>query len=313
MLSSPTTRRYLPPAAVSVAAMLWATDGFWRNALMQTLPSGAIVVWEHVVLVIASGWILLRDRRLLVTLKPSDWLSIFLIGAGASGLATVLFTQAFSYATPTTVILLHMTQPIFAISLAAVMLSEPLPPRFWPLLPVALAGAYLIAFPDLTPFLSLGSTGDRPLGVALALGAAVLWAAGTVIGRRMLAHVPFSTLTSLRFAAALPALLVIAALTGWGVPGPTQLPPLLATALVSGLLGLLLYYWGLRETPAAVATLCELWFPVTAVVVGALFLKTSPAPNQLIGVVLLWTALAVMRHRPVPATEEIIKPVLAPT
>ena len=292
----------MPPIAISVAAMLWATDGFWRNTLMQTMPAGAIVVWEHVILVLATGWILVRDRHLLAKLRRSDWLSIILIGAGASGLATVLFTQAFSYATPTTVILLHMTQPIFAISLAAIMLPEPLPPRFWPLLPVALIGAYLIAFGDISPFISLGA-GDRPLGVALALGAAVLWAAGTVFGRRMLVELPYSTLTALRFATALPALIVIAALTGFGVPGPAELPPLLATALISGLLGLLLYYWGLRDTPAAVATLCELWFPVTAIVVGASFLNTMPAPNQIIGIVLLWVALAVMRHRPVPASE----------
>ncbi|HEU5317582.1 MAG TPA: DMT family transporter [Chloroflexota bacterium] len=311
-MSARTPRAFLGPAAVSVAAMLWATDGFWRNTLIQTMPSGAIVVWEHVILVIATGWLLVRERRHIAALRPAEWLSVFLIGAGASGLATVLFTQAFSYATPTTVVLLHMTQPIFAISLASLMLPEPLPPRFWPLLPVALGGAYLIAFPDVSPFLSLGA-GDRPLGVALALGAAVLWAAGTVLGRRMLAHVPYSTLTALRFASALPALLVIAALTGWGTPGPAELPPLLATALVSGLLGLLLYYWGLRDTPAAVATLCELWFPVTAIVVGALFLNTLPAPNQVIGIALLWIALALMRHRPVPATPETVGAALAPT
>jgi drug/metabolite transporter, DME family len=303
--SNRVARAVLPPAAISVAAMLWATDGFFRNSLMQTMPSGAIVVWEHIIIVLATGWILFQDRAHIAKLKFADWLSVFMIGAGASGIATVLFTQAFSYATPTTVVLLHMVQPIFAISLAAVMLTEPLPPRFWPLLPIALIGAYLIAFGDISPFVSIGAEGDRPLGVALALGAAVLWAAGTVFGRRMLAHVPYRTLTALRFASALPVLIVISAATGFAVPGPTEIPPILATALISGLLGLLLYYWGLRDTPAAVATLCELWFPVTAVVVGAFFLNTMPTPNQIIGIALLWVSLAIMRHRPVPATETL--------
>lgn len=303
-----TSRSLLPPLAVSLAAMLWGSDGLWRTTLIETMPSGAIVFWEHVILVACTAWLLVRDRRYLATLRVVDWLSVLLISVGASGLATVLFTQAFSHASPTTVVLLQKTQPLFAIGLASVLLPETLPPRFWPLLPVALLGAYLISFGDAGPFFGLGGEGDRASGALMALGAAALWGAGTVFGRRLLAHVPFSTLTALRFAVTLPALGVLAFNSGWAVPGPAQVPPLLATALLSGLVGLLLYYWGLRVTPAAVATLCELWFPVTAIVVSALFLGAAPTGHQVVGIVLLMAALAFMRHRPVPAETVTTRP-----
>jgi len=35
--------------------MLWGSDGIWRSTLIVTMPSGSIVFWEHVILVVASG------------------------------------------------------------------------------------------------------------------------------------------------------------------------------------------------------------------------------------------------------------------
>jgi drug/metabolite transporter (DMT)-like permease len=291
----------LPPVLVAIAAMLWGTDALWRTELLKALSAPALVFWEHVVLVLVTGWLLWRDRRDVATLQPADWLAVILVGMGASALATVLFSEAFRRASPTTVLLLQKTQPLVALSLAAALLREPLPGRFWALLPVALVGAYLISFGDTGPIASLAAAGDRPLGAAMALGAAALWGAGTVLGRRLLARLAFPTLTALRFAVALPALAVAATFGGWSVPGAAQLPPLLAVALIAGLIALLLYYRGLRDTPAAVATLCELSFPVTAILLNTVVLQTPVTPNQVMGIALLWGALALMRHRPVPA------------
>lgn len=291
--------RILGPAFIVLAAMLWGTDGLWRVGLLSALASPAIVLWEHVLLVLVTGWVLWRDRATIARLGRREWLLVLAIGIGASAIATILFTQAFRHASPTTVVLLQKSQPLIAITLAAIWLREPLPPRFWPLLPAALLGAYLISFGDSGPIASIASAADRPLGAAMALGAAALWAAGTVFGRSALARVPFVTLVALRFAVALPALALISASSGWGVPGAAQIPALIMLALVAGLAGMLLYYRGLRETPAAVATLCELSFPVTAIVVNSIFLGAAFTLNQAIGVVVLWSAIALMRHRPV--------------
>lgn len=285
---------------VAFAAMLWGTDGLWRTGLLAQMPSPAIVLWEHVLLVLVTGWLLWRDRVAISRLTWRERMLVLVIGIGASAIATVMFTQAFRHAGPTTVILLQKTQPLVAISLAALWLREPLPGRFWPLLPVALAGAYLISFGDAGPLASIATVADSPLGAGLALGAAALWGAGTVLGRRLLTKLSFSTLVAVRFAVALPALAVMAALLGFAVPTVAQVPSLVMLALVAGLAGMLIYYRGLRETPAAVATLCELSFPVTAIVVNFLFLGATLTFNQGLGIALLWSAVALMRHRAVP-------------
>jgi drug/metabolite transporter (DMT)-like permease len=289
----------LAPFLVAFAAMLWGTDGLWRTDLILSgWPSTTIVFWEHVILVAATGWLLWRDRDSLRRLDRGDWVAALVVAVGASALATVLFTQAFSLASPTTVLLLQKTQPLMAISLAAVMLREPLPGRFWLLLPVAIIGALFITFGRWESFEAGGSLA----GALMALGAAALWGAGTVLGRRLLAKLEFPTLTALRFGAALPALAIVAFASGFGgPPSASQLPPLLATALLSGLAGLLLYYRGLRDTPAAVATLCELSFPITAVALAVLVQGQPISSNEVFGIALLWGALALMRHRPVPA------------
>jgi drug/metabolite transporter (DMT)-like permease len=290
----------LPPALIVIAAMLWGTDALWRTDLLKTLPAPAIVFWEHVLLVASTGWLLVGARRQLTTLTVTDWLAVLLVGVGASAIATVLFTEAFRLASPTTVLLLQKAQPLVAIGLAAVVLREPLPAYFWPLLPVALLGTYLITFGDTGPLASLATLGDRPGGAALALTAAALWGAGTVFGRLLLRKITFPVVTALRFATALPVLAVLAATTGWGVPGPSAWPPLLMLALVTGAVGLLLYYRGLRDTPASVATLCELSFPITAIILNMIILGTPVTPNQIIGIVLLWSAIGLMRHLPAP-------------
>jgi len=131
-----------------------------------------------------------------------------------------------------------------------------------------------------------------------ALGAALLWGGGTVLGRFALGGIPFHTLTGLRFLLALPFLAVLAA-PGGGLEqtalGFAQAPLTIALlALIPGLLGMLVYYLGLRRTPASVATLAELAFPLTAIIVNWLFLGRVPTPTQLIGFVILWVALLLL-------------------
>jgi len=185
--------------------------------------------------------------------------------------------------------------------------------------PVALLGAYLIAIPvPLHPELAWA---DFHVAAALlALGASALWGAATVFGRYALADVSFTALTGLRFTTALPALavllLVLGGLPAFGTYRLSDAPLYLGLALLPGLLGMLLYYRGLSSTPAAMATLAELAFPITGVLVN-LYLVTprqTITALQVAGIVLLWLALAVLdrvnakapaRLRP-PATQPAV-------
>jgi drug/metabolite transporter (DMT)-like permease len=69
---------------------------------------------------------------------------------------------------------------------------------------------------------------------------------------------------------------------------------LVLLALVPGLLSLLVYYRGLRATPAAAATLGELAFPFTALFLDYLAFGSTLSPSQWVGLALLVTTITTM-------------------
>src|SRR6266849_6475333 len=81
-------------------------------------------------------------------------------------------------------------------------------------------------------------------------------------------------MTSLRFTLALPFLVVVV-LVQYGTAGFSHyqtsdfVPNLLAIALVPGLFALLLYYRALSRTPASLATIAEMAYPVAATLIAA--------------------------------------------
>src|SRR6185503_13570240 len=75
---------------------------------------------------------------------------------------------------------------------------------------VALVGAYIISFPGLKPQLFAGETlNPNTIGVSLALLAALLWGASTVMGKYVLDRVDFKVMTSLRFVLAFVFLFIL--------------------------------------------------------------------------------------------------------
>jgi len=82
-------------------------------------------------------------------------------------------------------------------------------------------------------------------------------------------------------------------------------------ALVTGFAAMFLYYYGLRSTPAVAATLAELAFPVTAVLVGYFKFGQTLSGWQWFGVALTSTIVALLPARPQDVTPQVPAPVPA--
>jgi drug/metabolite transporter (DMT)-like permease len=239
-------------------------------------------------------------------LGAAQWVALFVIGWGGSAIATLLFTTAFAVGNPTVVILLQKTQPLFAVALAGILLRERLGWAYWPCFAVAMVGAYMISFGNFSPFADLGSA--ELLTAVLALGAALLWGSSTVLGRLVLKDMPFYALTGARLLLAAPLLAAIVivqdssilieqrSVSGLGAAFAAEPGRVILLALIPGLLALLLYYRGLSGTRASYATLAELAFPATAVVLNWTFLGVGVSANQVFGFVLLWGAVFVLGY-----------------
>jgi DME family drug/metabolite transporter len=278
---------------IAAGAALWGTDGLFRTALAFQMPASVLVFWEHLVLVGLTFPFLFRFLRSRPNLDFKDLLALLFVGAGASAVATILFTQAFTYGDPTTVLLLQKVQPVIAVLGAYLLLGERLLPRYGWYFGFAVGGAYLISFPD--P-LAVGVSRLAP--ALLAVGAAMLWGLGTVMGRHLTRKIPTNELTALRFAIGLPAALVVLLLRNQAAEALdislSEFGAVLLLSLIPGLAALTIYYKGLSSTPASSATLAELAFPLTAILIGWSVFDSVPTATQWLGIVTLSVTIVVM-------------------
>src|SRR5437660_8705946 len=271
---------------VAVAAGLWAFDAYFRPGLTQQLSSGQIVLVEDLLISLCLVPVIVANASELRRLSGRRWLALAAIAIGPQAVATVLFTKAigFSFSNPAQpnfevlheVYLLYLLQPVFGVAFARIFLGERRKASFWPLAGIALVGVYLIVFAD-DPMAPWQIRHPELIAGVLVLGAVIMWAGGTVLGRYALEDVSFPVTTSMRFVLALPVLLVIVLIDKGGSAfsgyAASQLPSFLGIVLVPGLLAMLLYYLALSNTPASLATVAELGYPL------ALFLIFSlPAP-----------------------------------
>lgn len=311
---------------IALAAMLWVSDAYFRNQLKH-LSASQIVVAEDALVTLFLLPLLLRGIPELRGLGWRRWLALLIIGAGPQAVATWLFTKSFLHFVFAVTYIAQQTQPLIAMGLAWLILGERRRAWFWPLALVALAGVYLVVFANdpTAPIAALsGQKVTSAAGVRLeagleALGAAALWAAGTVLGRFVLRDLSFRTTTALRFTLALPVLVAIVLLES-GLSGFSHyrvgdfIPNLLYIALVPGVIGLLVYYRGLRSTPASIATIAELTLPVTIQLLAALpypygFGQPFYFPAQVIGTALLFAVIVLFNwtkeaNPPVVTVEE---------
>ena len=301
---------------IAVAAVMWVSDAYFRNQLIKHLSPTQIVVAEDALIALFLLPVLIRSWHEVRGLGTRGWIAVGLIAVGAQSLATIMFTASFAYQNYAETLVLQQTQPLIAILLAWIVLGERRRPWFWPCAAVALVAVYLVVFAQdpLAPVSAL-QRGRLEAGL-LAVGAAVFWASGTVLGRYALGSISFWSMTSLRFTLALPVLVVIV-MFQYGPSGFTHytttdfVPNLLAIALVPGLLALLLYYRALSKTPASIATIAEMAYPVAATLIfwlpAPIGFSQPLLPLQIVGTVLLLGVIVVLNW-----SKEKAPPVIVP-
>jgi len=276
---------------VAVAAAMWGTDPIIRKTMSGTTSATTIVFGEHVILVALTLPLLLPALRAVFAAGPRYVVAAVVVGAGASAVATILFTDALighsDFITP---VVIQKVQPLVAVGAAALLLAErPRPGFAWLFLP-ALAGFWLVNQPN--PF---EPSAQGAVVIAEATGAAILWALGTVLGRYLSRELVFQHVLSLRFFFGLLASAVLLPIMGASAYSNGHDSVLiLYLALVTGLLALTLYYQGLQRTPAILSSLAELTYPAVAVVAGIYAYDQHLRWTQWLGIALILGAVTLL-------------------
>jgi drug/metabolite transporter (DMT)-like permease len=282
---------------VAIAAAMWGTDPIIRKTMSFTTSATTIVFGEHVFLAALTLPFLLPALRAVFRAGWSYVAAAVVVGAGASAVATILFTDALighsDFITP---VVIQKVQPLVAVAGAAILLGERPRARFvWFFLP-ALVGFWLVnqAHP-------LDPSAKGAVVIAEATGAAVLWALGTVLGRYLSRRLEFQHIVTLRFFFGLVASAIALPVMGasaYSNGHDTLL--ILYLALATGLVALALYYYGLQKTPAVLSSLAELTYPAVAVIAGIYAYNQHLRWTQWLGVAAILgavTLLPVQRRR----------------
>ncbi len=298
---------------IMLACFTWALDTLIRYPLLGAGYSTLqVVLFEHLALVLITAPLIWRYRHHYRQMRRTSLACLFFIGGVGSALGTLAFTEAFHYLNPTVVILLQKLQPVIAIVLAFAVLKEQIRGHFvrWSL--VILGGSFLMIAPDI---MALGDAqwhySDVEVeilkGYGFTLLAVAAWGAATVCGKYLsYQSVPANAIMSGRFLSGLLVLLVLSlGNTDQISTMPAEdLGALVVMALLSGLLGMWLYYQGLKTVRAQLATLAELTFPVFAAGINWVFLDMSLTLYQIAGAILLIAGNIGLRLRDAKVTQQ---------
>ena len=282
----------LAPLFVIVAASLWAVDGIVLRPILFNLPVSLVVFVESLIAAVLITPFMLRKFSVIRELSYKDWLSFFLVALLGGAIGTMAITKALfyvNYVNLSIVILIQKLQPVFALTLAAIFLKEKLPLKFFTYAGTAIVGAYVMTFG--LSFPSIDQTDKTVLATAFALLAAFSFGSSTVFSKRALRNVSFEMGTYLRFSISTGVMSVVSFTSGSILSineiSSNQLLIFFLIAFTTGGAAIFLYYYGLKRITASVAAICELAFPLVAVILEYFVHGNILGPVQWIGVTIL--------------------------
>jgi drug/metabolite transporter (DMT)-like permease len=210
---------------------------------------------------------------------------LVVLGAVGYGGQAFTFFTALTLAPAGLVALLLYLYPALVAILSAAVLHERLS--------AAKLGALAVAFGTV---LTIGpASSASPVGVALGIAAASIYAVYIVAGSRLTARVPPQTMASVVIASA-GAVFVVAALA----QGPTwpRTPAgwlaVLGIAIISTVAAIVLFFAGLERVGPTRASALSTVEPVCTVLLAAVLLGETVAPLQLVGGALILTAVMLL-------------------
>ncbi|MCK5051058.1 MAG: DMT family transporter [Candidatus Cloacimonetes bacterium] len=297
-----TKKRYIGATAIILAATMWGFDGVVLTPRLYNLNVGFVVFMLHFVPFVLMNAFLFKEYKKLKKFTKADFLLLggiaFFGGAlGTLAIVKALFLVHFDHLS--VIVLLQKLQPIFAITLAAIFLKEKIKPRFifWGLL--AIIASYFLTFGFRKPNMSE----DAALIQAAmwALVAAFSFGSATVLGKKALTRLPYYTTNFFRFGFTtlfmLIYILIIGQLGEFQNVTPTNWLFFLIIAITTGSGAIFLFYYGLNKVKAIVSTICELFFPISAIIFDYFINHHLLSPIQWISAAIMILAVVEISYK----------------
>ena len=255
---------------VAFAASLWGMDGIVLTPKLYNLNIWFVVFVLHTVPFAFMNLFLFKRYKFFKNLNRVEVFSLFLVALFGGAIGTWAIVKALflvNFKSLSIVVLLQKLQPVFAIALAHFFLKEPLKKYFLNWASLALIAGYFLTFGWQLPYF------DKDLHTIFAALFAVLAAfsfgASTVFSKKVLHKLDFVTATFFRYASTSLLTFLIVLSTGhlldFNLMTANNWLIIAIISFTSGLAAIFVYYYGLKKINAMLATIMELFFPITAI------------------------------------------------
>jgi len=282
--------------AVIISASLWGVDGILLTPALYNLQVPVVVFIESTIVALLLTPFNIKHFSIVKNFSKKDWLSIFLVALFGGTLGTLAITKALfyvNYVNLSVVILIQKLQPVFALIFAATILKERPQKEFFFWAALAVIGAYIMTFGLNLPVITTGN--KTVYAVLFSLAAAISFGLSTVLSKRALRNIKYDFATYLRFlfSSIIMSAIVIFSNSFSGFMQITYANSVIfiLIAFTTGGTAIHLYYYGLRNISASVATICELAFPLTAIVLEYFVRRNTLDVIQWVGVFMLLFAI----------------------
>ena len=146
--------------SISFAATMWGLDGVVLTPRLYNLDVGWVVLILHALPFILMQSFLYKEYKNLRIFTGRDYLVILLIALFGGAIGTLSIVKALfliNFKELSIVVLLQKLQPVFAITLAAIILKERINKYFLIWASIALLAGYFLTFGIAAPDLKTGS------------------------------------------------------------------------------------------------------------------------------------------------------------
>lgn len=310
-------RHLLGAVAIMFAALLWSLDSVFIRPKLYTVSANLVVFLEHALGLIVLSPFIIFNRQKIKALRIRDWGAILWVSLFGGLIGTIFITKAFFAAiggevTFATVVVLQKLQPIFALVLARIILGEKLNKKFYGWAILAILAAYTLAFGNLG--LGVFDIDLMSNAAVFAILAAFAFGSSTVFGKRIVNHLDFKSATGLRFAVTSVMAFVLILFTNdiAGIKDLSGIHWLLLTIIVfsSGAFAMFVYYFGLKRISASSATIFELFWPFTAVVMDFFLNKNVLSWLEIVASIILLYAFVkvveVAKIKPIEISASVV-------
>lgn len=281
------------------ASFIWGLDGvlFTPKYFQYGMFDVRFIVFiSHFLPCIVLSILFTNEYKKIFKFSLSDFTYFFLVALFGGTIGTLAIVKALmlSNYSLSLVTIIQKSQPIFAIILASIILKEKPKKKFYIVLVICLISLYFLIFglnnPKLLP--------ENNIRAGLySLIAASSFGSSTVFGRKLIFRNSFITTTFYRmlFTTIISGILLYLGGTYQSsISAYIHSPNLKILSLAITLLTLVsisVYYKGITSTKASYATLSELFYPLSSIIIEAIVYKRILSPLQLFFAFILVTSI----------------------